>query len=255
VTGAARGGGATANAKRGSTRRRAALYFPSKWGNAGRLARVTHAGAVLRSRATLLAFLAAVAFALGHQVTYLVEYGANASQALARSGHELQWTLAVVSIACLSLLLAALAARELLRLSRQARGLKSSDDPRFTLSALAREVVLLALGVFVAALVTFVIVENVEYAAAGLPPPGLTLLMSPEHQQTLLVFELVSLAVAFVAALYRWRRDFLVELIELALRLCLHRRASLGPRPTAQTMPAHWIIRRRPPGRAPPLLA
>lgn len=215
---------------------------------------MTHAAAVLR-RALLPAFLIAVAFALGHQITYVVEYGSNAGNALARSGHDLQWTVAVASIAVFSILLVALAARELHRLSGEARGLADAGSRRTSLAALVADTVPLALAILVVSLIGFVIVENLEYAAAGLASPGLTLLLSPEHQVTLIVFELVSLAVAFVAALYRWRRDVLVELIEFARRLRPHGRALLGPRTAVLTLPASSIVRSTPPGRAPPLPA
>ena len=215
---------------------------------------MTHAAAVLR-RGLLPAFLIAVAFALGHQITYVVEYGSNAGGALARSGHTFDWTLAVASVALLSILLGGLAARELHRLSGRARGLANGGSRRSSLAALVGDTVPLALAVLVASLIVFVIVENLEYAAAGLVSPGLSLLLSPEHQVTLIVFELVSLAVAFVAALYRWRRDVLVELIERARSLFLRRRAPLGARPVALTLPASSIVRSTPPGRAPPLPA
>ena len=222
--------------------------------SAAKLRRVTHAAATLR-RALLPAFLIAVAFALGHQITYVVEYGSNAGSALARSGHDLQWTVSVASIALLAILLVALAARELHRLSGQARGLTDAGSRRSSLAALVADTIPLALAILVASLISFVIVENLEYAAAGLASPGLTLLLSPEHQVTLIVFELVSLAVAFVAALYRWRRSVLVELIERARSMFLGRRAPLGTRPAALPLPASSIVRSTPPGRAPPLPA
>lgn len=215
---------------------------------------MTHAAAVLR-RVLLPAFLMAVAFALGHQITYVVEYGSNAGSALARSGHDLDWTLAVASIALLTVVLAALAVRELRRLAGQANGLGAAASRGSSLVALVGDTVPLALAVLVVSLASFVVVENLEYAAAGLASPGLTLVLSAQHQQTLIVFELVSLAVAFVAALYRWRRDVLVELIELARRLRLNGRAPLGPRPIALILPASSNVRSRPPGRAPPLPA
>lgn len=215
---------------------------------------MTHAAAALR-RALLPAFLIAVAFALGHQITYVVEYGSNAGSALARSGHDVDWTLAVASIALLSVVLVALAVRELRRLSGQARGLGAAPSRGSSLADLIADTVPLALAILIVSLVSFVVVENLEYAAAGLASPGLSLIFSPEHQQTLIVFELVSLAVAFVAALYRWRRDVLVELIELARRLRLHGRAPLGTGPAVLTLPASAIVRSTPPGRAPPLPA
>ena len=229
-----------------------------------KLRRVTHAAAVLRRellrreplrRSLLPAFLVAVAFALGHQITYVVEYGSNAGSALARSGHDLDWTLAVASIALLTIALVALATRELHRLSGRARGLADAGSRRSSLASLVADTVPLALAVLVASLIGFVIVENLEYAAAGLASPGLSLILSPEHQVTLIVFELVSLAVAFVAALYRWRRDILVELIERARSMFLRRRAPLGARSVAPTLPASSIVRSTPPGRAPPLPA
>lgn len=225
---------------------------------------MTHAAAVLRRelqsrsvvrRSLLPAFLIAVAFALGHQITYVVEYGSNAGSALARSGHDLDWALAVASIAVLAIALAALAARQLRRLSVEARGLADAGSRRSSLAALVADTVPLALAILAVSLIGFVVVENIEYAAAGLASPGLSLLLSPEHQVTLIVFELVSLAVAFVAALYRWRRDVLVELIERGRSLFLRRRASLDTRPAAEILPAGAVVRSTPPGRAPPLPA
>ena len=206
-------------------------------------------------RALLPAFLMAVAFALGHQLTYVVEYGSNAGSALARSGHSLDWTLAVASVVLFSIRAVALAVRELYSAYRAGR----ADSPPRESGLVARcprfRRLPLALAILVVSLVGFVIVENAEYAAAGLASPGLTLLLSPEHQATLIVFELVSLAVAFVAALYRWRRDVLVELVQLARRLRLHGPAPIGPRPLEFVLPAISIVRSTPPGRAPPLPA
>lgn len=202
----------------------------------------------------LTTFLAVVAFALGHQITYVVEYGTNAGQVLARSGHDGQWTLSVVSVLGLALLLVAIAARQLVRLSREASGLTGSAVRRSALVGVATDTLGLALLVLVISLAAFVVSENVEYIAAGLDSPGLTLLLSPQHQATLVIFEFVSVAVAFVAALYLQRRDGLVELIELARRLA-RRDCCATSRRNVQTLAANAIVRGTPPGRAPPLPA
>jgi hypothetical protein len=218
---------------------------------------VTHAAPVihrpLARRVALTAVLAALAFALGHQIVYVLQYGPNSGLALARTGHGGQWAAAVATIVLLAALLAIAAVLELRRLARQAGSVHGLVASRAHLINLAREVIPLFLAVLAISLAVFLVVENLEYAAAGLTPPGLTLLLSAAHQETLITFELVSLVVAFVAGLYRWQRDILVKLIELAgQRACLAR-PHLWSRWPVVTFAAATLFRSRPPGRAPPL--
>ncbi len=221
----------------------------------GRLAVVTNAATVIRRRVVLPALLVALAFALGHQIVYLIQYGANAGSALARTGHDGQWTFAVATIVSLATLLVIAAGVELRRLGARARSIGEQVGPRGSLSALALDIVPLFFAVLLLSLALFLVVENLEYVSAGLEAPGATLLISPVHQETLIVFELVSFAVALVAGLYRWRRDVLIELIELAGRQAPLRRPDLWSKWPAVIVAPTIIVRARPPGRAPPALA
>ena len=200
--------------------------------------------------------LSLITLVLAHQLVYLATYGARAGVELARTGHDVQWSLTVASVALLTNGMAALAVRELVRLSRQACSAAGvAVDPRTSGARhLARDMFVLWIPTFVAAAALFVLVENAERLAAGLPAPGLAVLSASTFSDPLLIFEFVSGVVALVAALYRWRRDVLVARIRAVTRRWPRARATFLPA-------ANQIIRQpsafalRPPGRAPPLLA
>jgi hypothetical protein len=217
---------------------------------------MSHAASARRGTFRLAAALSLITLVLGHQLVYLATYGAQTSVELARTGHDLQWSVTVASVALLAFALAAFALRELLRLTRQARPAAGLViDPRISGARhLMRDMFVLWVPTFIVAAALFVLVENTERLVARLPAPGLTVLSASTFHDPLLIFELLSGAVAFVAALWRWRRDILVERIRvLARRWPRPHALFVRPADDAPIRPSALTL--RPPGRAPPLLA
>jgi hypothetical protein len=111
------------------------------------------------------------------------------------------------------------------------------------------------LAVAASATVLFVLVENLEHAAVGAPLPGLSVLGGTEYYGPLPILALVSLLVAFVGALFTWRRAVLLSRIH-ATQVTFRRPSPL--------LPAHDVhpgdrrpetyIGRGLAGRAPPTL-
>jgi hypothetical protein len=166
----------------------------------------------------LIGALSLITYVVGHQLIFAATYGAGAIGALARTGHDVQWSTAVVTVALFAVALAALALREINRLTRQARQVAvesfTHDDARP--HALLRGALALWLPTVLIALALFVVAENIERVAAGLAAPGLGVLGGTDYHFTLVIFGAVSAAFALVAALYRWRRAALLEAIAAA---------------------------------------
>ncbi|MFI5254400.1 MAG: hypothetical protein ACHQ15_02945 [Candidatus Limnocylindrales bacterium] len=199
--------------------------------------------------------LALVAFVLAHDVIFLLTYGAAAGTALAQSGHDARWTATVVVVAELGFALLVAGVARLSHLSGLAGSFNDSGD---TVAArpvgrLLEHVLRGWLVVFPFALVLFVGNENLERLNAGLPAPGLGVLGPLGYPGSLFVIAAVSLLVALVDALYRWRLEVLVARIEAArARWARARQASPRPRfPWVE--PRHGsIVGHLSAGRAPP---
>jgi hypothetical protein len=216
---------------------------------------MSHASSARASIIRLAVALSLITLVLAHQLVYLATYGAQAGAALASTGHDLGWSLTVISVALLAIGLTGVAVGELLRLSRRARPAAGLVvEPRISgVRHLARDLSALWAPTFLMAAVLFVLLENGERLAAGLPAPGLSVLGASSYHDPLLIFELVSGVVALVAALYRWRRDVLVALI-CALRRRWPRSHATSLPPFLETVAQPSSFALRPPGRAPPLL-
>ncbi len=216
---------------------------------------MSHASSARANVVRLVVALSLICLILGHQLVYLATYGVRTGAELALTGHDLQWSAAVATVAVLAVGLLAFAVRELLRLSREARPASGvMVDPRIAGAwHLLRDLLALWLPTLLFTLVLFVLVENGERLAAGLPAPGLNVLGAAGYHDSLLIFEIVAAFVTLVAALYRWRREVLVARIAALRRrwprhgpTAIARRLDDRPRqPAALTL--------RPPGRAPPL--
>ena len=202
--------------------------------------------------------LALVVFVLAHDLIFLVTYGTDSGAALEATGHRSGWTATVALVVALALVLVITGAVRLAQLSQLARhvgrgGMRVQRVGDRTLVAdLARRWVWILLG----SLVLFVISENLEHLAVGMPPPGLAVLGSAAYDATLPIFAAVAFAAALIDALYRWRHDVLLARIVAA---CARWARSAGS--TARP-PVPWIDRRhgaiaghRIAGRAPPLAA
>jgi uncharacterized membrane protein len=205
----------------------------------------------------VLGALSLVAFVLSHQLVYLHTWGNAYGDALRRSGHGGPWTFAMLSVVVLTAALAFAAIRECARLAVRARELEqqpgTSVDERA--ASLLGPMLRLWLMVLAWATALFVFAENVEHLAVGAPLPGLSVLGSTEYYGPLPILMLVSLVVAFIGALFGWRRAVLLARIRGS-------RAGFR-RPTAQQPSADGAtadrrpethIGRRLAGRAPPVL-
>jgi hypothetical protein len=205
-----------------------------------------------------LATLSLAALILGHHLVFLTSYGPQYWTMLERTGHGPVWAITVVTVAILSAGLVFLAIRRIASLRLLARALEDGGTTvrDESLRHLAGYVLRLWCVVVVASLALFVLNENLERAAIGVPTPGLAILAGGiGHTSPIFVFLVVAAAVSLVAGLYRWRRDILLARV-MANHQVWDRSADAGPaRPEA-------LPRRRPrsvvgsrlAGRAPPLL-
>jgi hypothetical protein len=205
-----------------------------------------------------LATLSLAALILGHHLVFLTAYGPEYWTMLERTGHGPVWAITVASVAILSLGLVFLALRRLASLRQLARSIEGGgatvrDGSRRHLAWL---VLRLWCVVTVASLALFVLNENLERAAVGIPAPGIAILAAGIGRTSpIFVFMAVALAVALVAGLYRWRRDVLLARIRQdrpAWDRSAHARQP-RPSPLLRGRPAS-LVGSRLAGRAPPPL-
>lgn len=198
-----------------------------------------------------------VALVVAHSLVFLLAYGSGYEEALAHSGHDGTWGVAVVVVLAAALGLIGLGAWRLYRLGVVA-GARGAGEGRLRPGPIgfARRLVGLWVRLAGATTVLFVVQENLEHQHVGEGFPGLSVLGSAQYPNAALVLAAVALAVAFVVALFLWRRDTLVARITGA-RQRWHR----APR-TVQRRPLVWVERRHASivlhqlsGRAPPQLA
>src|SRR5260221_3617912 len=169
-----------------------------------------------------------VAVGLSHSVVYLIRFGSAYGEALAHAGHDLAWTIAVWSANGLGAGLAIAAALQLLRLRRAARALPQGTSAPSGQGLKVRWLVASGrLAATTAILLT--IQENVERAGAGLPVPGIGLLLSADYPWAVLVVAAVGSAVGLVVALFPCRRDVLVARLRASRRVA--RRPITAARP------------------------
>ena len=125
-----------------------------------------------------LATLSLGALILGHHLVFLSAYGPQYWAMLERTGHGPVWALTVITVAILSTGLAFLALRRLASLARLARAVEGGKlavrDGRAR--DLVSHVVRLWAVIMVISQALFVLNENLERAANGLPMPGLMIL-------------------------------------------------------------------------------
>jgi len=203
-----------------------------------------------------LATLSLAVLILGHHLVFLTAYGRQYWAMLERTGHGLVWAITVITVALLTLGLIFLAFRRVRSLTRQARDIERGRlavrDARMI--ELARQVLRLWPVILVISLALFLLNENLERAANGLPSPGLNVLAaSAGHLSPILVFAAVAGAVALVAGLYRWRRDILLAVLR-AKRTAWDRSAKprlLRPAEAPLRRP-RWVVGSRLAVRAPP---
>ena len=177
---------------------------------------------------------------------------------LERTGHGPVWAITVATVAILTLGLVFLALRRLASLRRLARSIEDGgatvrDGSMWHLAWLVLRVWWV---VTVASLGLFVLNENLERAAVGIPAPGIAILAAGIGRTSpIFVFMAVALAVALVAGLYRWRRDVLLGRIR-GDRPTWDRSAHARPPRPSPLLPRRpgSVVASRLAGRAPPLL-
>ena len=212
-----------------------------------------------RTRAvSLLALLALTVLVVAHNLVFLLAYGSDYRLALQQTGHGTRWddTVRVVLIA--TALLVATATVRVAQLHLQLRALRPGFGPdaenrRLEVRPYVRSLLWIWVALFSAALLLFLVQENIERLSAGPNLPGLRVLFSADPVGPIPVFGVVSLFVAAVAALFRWGITVLEARVAAArLSAChpAHQARLIGR--TDPVRPRPSILGRNLAGRAPP---
>jgi hypothetical protein len=198
-----------------------------------------------------------VALVVAHSLVFLLAYGSGYDEALAHSGHDGAWGTAVVVIIAAAIGLLGLGTWRLVGLGLLARRLPAGHvDLRSGLSGFGRRMAGLWLRLAGSTTVLFVIQENLERQHAGQALPGIGVLGSAEYPYAAFVIAAITLAVAFVVVLFRWRRDVLVARITAAGARWQEAPRTAGRRQSAWIEHRHAsIVVHQVSGRAPPQLS
>jgi hypothetical protein len=200
------------------------------------------------------AVLALAALVVGHNLVFLLTYGPEFGFALARTGHGGRWDETVRAVLAAAALLSTAATLRLAYLYRLVRRL----DRGVGIGWLSVRVYLRALlplwaRLFAISTLLFVLQENYEHWIAGLNLPGLGVLGSFALIGPILVFLIVSLLIAAVAALFRWGITTLEARIAATRTRLRPTSAPARKRLRADPLlPASSILGRNLAGRAPP---
>ncbi len=178
------------------------------------------------------AIVVVVTLALAHDLTFLARYGSIYGEALAHAGHGPTWTNAVLVSIGLGTGLVVTAAVQLWRLRTAARAFTTGGIAMSSVRGLGRSGAGLAARLAAVVAVLLTVQENIERAAMGIRAADPAILVSAEYSGAVAIVSAVALAVGFVVALFRWRRDALMARI----------RAAVAPRP--RPLPAHPPARR-----------
>lgn len=203
-------------------------------------------------RLPAFAALGMAALLLSHELVYLLAHGPGDGyrQAMSDRGHGGYWASFVLTVVLIGGALVAVTARQLIRLTRQARSARSGVAvPEGHPIELLRQTLRLGLVITAAATAAFVLQENIELAAAAQQWPLLEVVSGP-HAMAVPVIGIVSTAIAFVAALCRWRRALLIARLGSQPQR-RHRTLALIPAPTMSALRASALLA-APDGRAPP---
>jgi hypothetical protein len=153
---------------------------------------------MLRPRFALLVAVVAVT---AHDLTYLVGHGlAGYPAALGATGHDGHWLAVAIGVATLLLGAAAVAAGRWWWLRRQlaARGGSASDR---RIESIRSRALRLAAWLFAAALVVFVVQENLEALGIGASLPGVGIVVAPGYLAALPALGAMALLFAVVSEL------------------------------------------------------
>jgi hypothetical protein len=175
------------------------------------MSRDVYSGPMFRPFGWLVA--TGLSLVLAHDLTFLARYGSVYGEALAHAGHGAGWDRAVATILVLATVVGLAAAVRLRALSGEAPSTATRSTTAAATSSqgiVARRWAIdwIRLATVVAVLLT--LQENVERLLAGLTPPGVLALLSPEYAFGLLIVLAVAAVMACVVAMYRWRRAILI---------------------------------------------
>lgn len=198
-----------------------------------------------------------VALVVAHSLVFLLAYGSGYEEALAHSGHDGTWGVAVVIVLAAALGLVGLGMWRLYRLGVVARARAASEGGlRPGPSGFARQFAGLWLRLAGATTLLFVVQENLEHQHVGEGLPGVAVLGSAQYPNAVFVIAAIALAVAFVVVLFRWRRNVLVARISGARERWHGAPRTVKARPVVWVEPRHAsIVLHQLSGRAPPQLA
>jgi hypothetical protein len=201
----------------------------------------------------LTGVLALVVLVVAHDLVFLLTFGTAYGFALARTGHDGRWDLAVRVVLGGGTALAAAAALRLGFLYGLVRAASSGSHGGLPVRPYVSTVLSLWIRLFLIAMMLFVCQENLERWSTGIDLPGLGVLASSAYLGPIPVFVLVSLAVALVAALFGWGIETLEAQAMAARRLRPMPPASLPLHfPVDSELPGASILGRNLAGRAPP---
>ncbi len=206
-----------------------------------------------RIRLTLLLI---VAVFLGHDAVYLAQYGLGSTlvQVMTERGHDAYWP-TLISLALLSgTLLVAGALATVVRLRRRLVGLP--ERRASTASAYLPEVLRLWRVLLPATILLFALQENVEYLFTHGDVLGIEAIVGPNAPLAIPVLALVTLALAALGGLVRWRIAVLQARIARAITRIVERIAAAEPAHEwariHDAAPHRWMRSRPDAGRAPP---
>ena len=201
--------------------------------------------------------LVVVSVVLAHEFVYLARYGSLYNEALVHTGHGEAWSSAVIGSLVLTLGLIVAGVARLARLGVLVRRYpigadRASAHGELDARALLRGFLQTAPRLVLLAVVLLSLQENVERAIVSQALPGPLVLLSPEYAGGLWITMGVGLAVAFVAALFDWRRRALLARLRAA-RLAIPRHNTTRPRrPAIVVRLPQSLLGRRSALRAPP---
>lgn len=205
----------------------------------------------LRERFVLV-MLIAFSTVVTHQVTYVL---ANPDRhayerAMSSAGHDGWWLPLAFAIIVGLVGLGCLATRELLRLGRLSQEHSVGRDEGWSIAGYVRIVASLWMRLALVTAIVYGVQENLEHVATGEAVPGLDVLAVPRGLPIMVILG-VSLVIAAIVGLARWRRGVFLARIAAA-RLHPAVRGARGPRPEASQRAPLDSLCRLPRSRAPP---
>jgi phosphoglycerol transferase MdoB-like AlkP superfamily enzyme len=195
---------------------------------------------------------ALVVLVTGHNLVFLLTYGADYGVALARTGHDSRWTETIQAVLIAASLLATAAFLRIAYLVGLVQRLRPGGGGRPDGRAFLRILAQIWIKAFLVATILFVVQENYERWTVGLGLPGFAVLGSFGVGGPVLVFLVVSLVASVVAALFEW------GIAELEARIAAIRGRAEGMvspvrrRRPEPIRPSSSILGRNLAGRAPP---